>query len=290
MKKINMKRLAASAVIFLFTNLASPMMAEAPVVHETAPPVTQQEYTEVLSHIQVHSPRVVTISPEEHVAIHSISIPSFLAEDLSTQVFHFQNNVVSLPGGYANEIGAYVNTSATDMNTGLVSIINAENTLQKDLKQLLGAPDKISVRTEIVSPFFGPRVMFDQKSGCYFLVFEPYDFRFAEKPTYNKKALEQTLVSAFGAFQGYQNVIKNKEPIIHTAFWGKDYHHNEKVTTALQLLASSLCHIKMIFHVNSNSQNFQEAVSFVQEQNGVNVHDFLDRLLYKTVDPSWQAT
>ncbi len=278
----------ASAVIFLFTNLASPMMAQAPTVDETAPAVTQQQFTEVASHVQIQAPRVVTILPQEHACIRVVTIPPFLGEDLAMQVFHYQNNTKIAAQGYGNEVGAYVNVAPTDMQTGLVQIQTCENTLQKNLQELLGSPDRLSVRSEMVCPFLGPRIITDQKTSSHYLLFEPFDFRFAEKPIYHKKALEQTLVSIYGAFQGYSKIVKNA--IVHTGFWGKAYHHNEHVTTALQLLAGSLCHVQLIFHVGSSTQPFDEAVSFIHEQNGVSVHDFLDRLLYKTVDPSWQAT
>jgi hypothetical protein len=312
MKPLNAKKLAASAIIFLFSNFSASAMADAPEITAT-PQVTQEVLVATQAPtVAFDAPYIANISqtgtgqalflPGDKVALQSVHISSHLFDMLKGCTSSFNPNNVAVSGkDYGNQPAGYVLIASTHDTSGLMQIQKPQNELEKILQELLANPEKFHVRADLVSPAICPKILAEQSTHSHLLLMQPWDMRTLAVPYYDQRSLEHMFTNVYAAFKGYAQQIAKVAPklnqqtsvVIHSSYWGADYKNNLRVTSALQLLAADLAGVdKFIFHVNLATQDAQahfDAQTFVQAQSGNSIDNIMQALLKQTAQSGWQV-
>jgi hypothetical protein len=304
------KKLLASAVVFLFTNMAQPMVAAPPEMEAAMAPVQQEAViTQTAPKIDIGIPRVVNLSKGgatgqavasgHKIIIRSVDYQRTLLDELRPCSFSFnKDSVAVMSSGYSNTQGGYVNLSSSDLRTGLVLIQKAQNVLEHNVGYILAHPDQYHIRGDLVNVQMAPLLVSDSETGSTLLAMESWDFRLVNAPRYNNVAINQMMENAYSTFKAYAEMMHKTAPgqpvVIHTSFWGTNYQNNPRLTTAIQMVAAELAGVdKIIFHIDSTSpqeaQVLFDAQSFVQAQHGKSVSDILLNMLKMTTQYEWAA-
>ena len=305
MRPINPKRLVASAIIYLFTSMSTPMLADA--VPDVVAAVPSQQESVLLAQapsIDVSAPRVVDLqySGATAQAFQAgdkaiISCIDFLynrVNDLKRLPFWYGEEIIEvISSAYPNTPGGFVNLSSSDLQTGFLKIEKPLTTMEQHLRLLLAAPEKFQVRSDVLNVQLGPKIITDSATRTSLLAMEPWDFRLVAEPKYTEVAINQMFTNAYSTFKAFAQSKQKQDPqalvTIHTSYWGANYKNNTRLTTAIQFIAASLAGVqKIIFHGN-DTRVIADAEAFVKAQTGKNVGDVLQSLLQQSTHPQWMA-
>jgi hypothetical protein len=309
MMVMNSKKLLASALIFVLSNLVTPVIAAPKAEAEVATTTQETVVVRQAPKMDVGIPRVVNISEQggadkavtkgNKVIIRSVQYAPALINDLKACHLSFaQDQVVVMTSGYSNSPAAYVSLATSDLRSGLMQITSPQNILEKNVQNVLAHPEQYHIRGDLINVQLAPKIVTDTQSNSSLLAMESWDFRLVNSPKYSPAALNFMLTNAYSSFKSYAQIVQKQNPgqpiIIHTSFWGTGYQNNPKMTTALQLIAAQLAGVdKIVFHINSTNARETEiladAQAFVQGQSGQDIATILQNMLSMTKKADWQA-
>lgn len=312
MSIVNTNKIVASALLFIFSSMTTPMIAAG--AQEVADQVAtiQQEsvYTTTAPKVDLGIPRVVNLSSREagagqaitagnKVVIRSLAITPQLIMQLKLCGFHYKDGTVSVTSGHYSDVaGGYVNLAPSDLRSGLVNIKTPQNALERNVQNILANPDQYGIRPDLVNVQLEPMIVSDTQSNSQLLTMESWDFRLVDTPHYSPMAVNYSFATAYSTFKAYADSMHKANPgkpvIVHTSHWGTQYNNNPKVTASMQILAAQLAGVdRLVFHLDTSNpvdmKVVNDAQGFVQAQSGNTIDTIMVNLLQQSKTGDWTA-